>query len=561
MNQLAKSFTLTACALAASVLITACGGGEAGDSTPPTATVTAAASETQGDTTFTFVFSESIGSSFSIEDLVVTGGTPRNFTKVDSVTFTVDVTPTGDVAPALTLPAGKVFDLANNANAVAITSADGSASGDCGSTAPTCAPGTEIPEGSVIIYSDAVTRDGFDARPNWGQTVALDVVTIADNESLKYTFQDGGFGTVGAYEGLTWETNAADVSGKSKLHLDLWSADLTSLKISLIGGGETAVTKELTAGSWNGIDIDLADFVGVDTTQAIQLKIESATGGAVYVDNIYFWGTASGGESGGGNTPNPNAAAGSAGAVALPLLTASYLGDFGAAGDGVFAGDYIGGIDNNGNHATWGTATTAGLASNGNIGYFQDQALSTSSQKLEENGWVGGLVDNPTGVPSFFRYVILNAPATTFADSYMGLYANGPNNGSVDVSGFGAIKFRLWGPAEMYQQSNFNPVIEMKLAGPKVDGCTATGSGGTEIKKTFTADQKIGAASTYKLSLAGWTVVGTCPGYDSAGSVLANLAQVVVTVPGSSFNFTNLNSDGTTYATGVNLGPIIFTAN
>lgn len=252
--------------------------------------------------------------------------------------------------------------------------------------------------------------------------------------------------------------------------------------------------------------------------------------------------------------------------MTLPLLTAALFGDFAGPGDGLFAGDYIGPVDANGNHAQWASATTNGAARNGNIGYFQDSALSTSPQKQEENGWVAGLTDNPLGVPSFFRYVILTAPASGFTNSYMGLYANAPNNGTVDVSSFGAIKFRLWGPAEMYQTAGLNPTLEMKLTGPQVAGCTATGSGATEIRKTFVADQKIGAASTYKLSLAGWSVVGVCGSDTNAtavASVLARLAQVVVTVPGTSFNFTKANTGGTqvTFATGVNLGPIAFTPN
>ena len=249
--------------------------------------------------------------------------------------------------------------------------------------------------------------------------------------------------------------------------------------------------------------------------------------------------------------------------MTIPLLTASYLGDFGAAGDAVFAGDYKGSVDANGNSAAWASAASFGVASNGNIGYFQADSLSNSSQKLEENGWVAGLTDNAGGVPSFFRFFILNAPAASFTDSYMGLFVNAPNNGTVNVSSYGSIKLRAWGPAEMYQGS-FSPTLEVTLAGAKVTGCTTTGSGGTEIKKTFVASQKIGAASTYKLPLAAWTVTGVC-GADTAqtatASVLSALARVVVNVPGTSFNFTAKNSDGITYSTGLNLGPIVFTNN
>ena len=732
MRQLAKPFSLSACALAAAVLVSACGGGSsAPDTVAPTVAITdnvASGATATGPVTFTFTFSEDVGTSFTVEDLVITGGTAGTLTKTDATHFSLVVTPTGTTGTiAVSVAAAKFNDIANNQNtasaslsqafsvtvatapttaaptptplaanvislfsdaytnlsgtdffpnwgqssvvtdfpiagnatkkvtnlnyqgialaapidvsamsslhidvwsAVAgtvsvgiITSAAASGGAalvkelpqtlvagwnsldipltsftgpnltkidqldlvgsgtvfydnlyfwkapsapvSCGTTAPTCAPTTVIPSGAVTIYSDSVTAAGFVPRPDWGQTVTESEVTIASNKSLKYGFLGGGFNTPGAYEGLQWDP--VNVSTKGKLHLDLWSPDLTSLKISLISAGkENAFTQAVTAGSWNSVDIDMSNYTVADKTAIIQIKLEAATAGTLYVDNIHFWGTASAPV---GGTPNPTAAAGSAGTVTLPLLTAAYLGDFGASGNGVFAADYVGGIDTNGNHATWGTAVTSGLASNGNIGYFQDPAISPSSQKIDENGWIAGLIDNAGGVPSLFRYVVLTKPASTFSSSYMGLFVNAPNNGTVNVSSYGSIKFRLWGPAEMYQQSNLSPTLELKLTGPKITGCTATGSGATEIKKTFVADQKIGAASTYKLSLAGWTVGGLC-GTDTTlsnanviASVLANLAQVVVTVPGSSFNFTNPASVATQYPTGVNLGPIIFTAN
>jgi hypothetical protein len=367
------------------------------------------------------------------------------------------------------------------------------------------------------------------------------------------------------------EFTAVDVSAKGKVHFDFWSPELTSVKVSIISPGkENAVTQVLTTKGWNSADIDLSQYNVPDLKGINQIKLEATGSGTLYVDNIYFWGTAAAVVP--GSTPNPTALPGSAGPVTLPLLTSTYLGDFGAAGNGVFAADYVGGVDTNGNHATWPTAVTKGLASNGNIGYYQSVSLSTSAQKLEENGWVAGLTDNAGGVPSLFRFFILTPPATTFANTaYMGLFVNAPNNGTVDVSSFGSIKLRLWGPAEMYQDPSFSPTLVMALQGAKVAGCTTTDSGATEIDKSFTANQKIGAASTYSLSLAagGWTVKGVC-GADTpataVASVLSKLATVAVTVPGTSFNFTHANvktvaTDPTTYATGLNLGPIIFTAN
>jgi hypothetical protein len=235
-----------------------------------------------------------------------------------------------------------------------------------------------------------------------------------------------------------------------------------------------------------------------------------------------------------------------------------------AAGEGLFAFDYKGSLDSLGHYAGWVGGRSDGTPSCGDIGYFNDTAMSASAQKIDEGGWIVGTSLDPGGTPNFFRYFVLTAPSSTFASSYIGLFANAPNNGTLNVSTFGSIKFRMWGPAEMYQQSNLNPVVEMVLSGPKVAGCT-TGSGGTEISKNVTANLKIGAGSAYKVGLAGFTIKGVCGG-DTNGtavaSVLSNLARVAFTVPASSFNFVNANP-GTpvTYSSGINLGPIGFTNN
>ena len=427
----------------------------------------------------------------------------------------------------------------------------GAAGGGGGAMAPTTAPGTVIPSGSTVIYSDAASVMGFDSCPNWGQaTVCAGEQTIAGNKVLKYSALN--------YEGLDWSANPQNVSTKGKLHIDFWSPDLTSVKVSIISAGkENAFTQTLTTKGWNTVDIPLSNYTVPDQTAIIQIKLESTMPGTLYVDNIYFWGTPASG--GGGPVPDM----GSGGPVTIPVASAGDKFGFILTGDAIFANDYIGPVDGLGNHALFAGATTTGAASGGVIGYFNDPLLSTSSQKIEEGGWVSGSIDQQ-GVPNFFRYFVLTGPGSTFASSYMGLFANAPSNGTVDVTSYASLKFLLWGPAGMYEQGNFNPTIEVVLTGPKVAGCVATGSGGTEITQTFTANKKIGAASSYKLAMSGFTVKGLC-GTDTNANAVANvkakLARLVVTVPASSFNFVNPNAGGTTttYSTGVNIGPIGFT--
>jgi hypothetical protein len=423
----------------------------------------------------------------------------------------------------------------------------------CGTTEPNCAPKTVVPADAIKIYTETVSTAGLNPFPDWGQATKYSEATLAANKSLKYTNLN--------YEGI--EFTAVDVSAKGKVHLDIWTPDLATVAISIISKDkENAVSVPLTKQGWNSVDIDLSKYTVPDKKAIFQFKFEATGSGTLFVDNIYFWDVA--GAVVPGTTPNPTAAAGSAGPVTIPVLTAGIYDGFAGTGDAVFAGDYIGKLDANKNHAGWDGAVSNGVANNGNIGYYNDALLDKSAQLLEANGWVAGVTDNAGGVPSLFRYYILAKPQTTYASSYMGLFVNAPNNGTVDVSSYGSIKFRAWGPAEMYQSTKFNPTLEFILTGPKVAGCTSTGSGGTELKKSFVADQKIGAASTYKLSLAGWTVAGVC-GTDTADTAVANvfkaLARVVVNVPAGSFNFTNSNNGQAAFTTGLNLGPIVFTKN
>jgi hypothetical protein len=494
MNRFTKLLALTACAVAASLLVAACGGGDA--SPPPSAAIinggtTAPPPDTQaptvaifddvpattatGPVTFSFVFSEDVGASFTASDVVITGGTAGTFTKVSGTQATLVVTPTPNSAGTITVSVapGSFSDLAGNANTVGASaqqayesvvktqmslpvtfdspsvgyglvgfggaedstvaadptnpankvakvvraanaevyagttitstnaagvqlgfspkipfnandtrmtvrvwspdanipvrlkvedSADpgksveteatvttagawqtltfnfanpvpgtaalnlgfnynkatiffdfgrakatavqktyyfddlsflaGSSGGNCGTTAPTCAPTTAIPAGSTVIYSDASSIAGLDKKPDWGQNpaVVFSEPVIAGNASLKYTF-----GGTALYEGIDWASNPVNVTTKSKLHLDLFSADIGSVKISIISAGkENAVTQAISAGGWNAVDIDLAQYTAPDKTAIIQIKLEPNVAGTLYVDNIYFHGGATG---------------------------------------------------------------------------------------------------------------------------------------------------------------------------------------------------------------------------------------------------------------------------
>ena len=122
---------LTALALAVStLLLSACGGGDAeappasvatpADTTAPVLTITdsVAATTATGDVTFTFAFNEDVGTSFTVDDITVVGGTKGTFTRTGGTGATLVVTPTANSAGTiqLSVAAGRFTDAAGNAN-------------------------------------------------------------------------------------------------------------------------------------------------------------------------------------------------------------------------------------------------------------------------------------------------------------------------------------------------------------------------------------------------------------------------------------------------------------
>lgn len=386
----------------------------------------------------------------------------------------------------------------------------------CGTTTPTCAPTTVIPSGSTVIFSDATSVAGLDMAPDWGQgaSITRSLVTIAANKSEKYIFTGAPF----LYQGIDWSGNPVNVATKGTVHLDFFSPDITSVKVSIIGGSaETGVTKTVTPGSWNSIDIDMALFTSPDKTKIAQIKLEPSTGGTLYVDNIYFYGTAAGGGGGG---------------------SSAFTG-------GVFASDYSGNLG----------ANTAKSDKGGTVGFFLDPRLF--SGKIFEDGAVCGSACNPGGVFNF--YYGIGKPATpTYSDAYFGAFVNAPGNSTADASAFAKVQLKFWGDAESWEKSNFTAQVDVVLQGPANAACT-NGSGRPEITKTVTA-QKIGAGSLYSILKTDFALTQSCGGAYTVNSVWSAVGAVVVRLSGSNFNYVNtVPSTPPSYPTFINMGPISFT--
>lgn len=146
----------------------------------------------------------------------------------------------------------------------------------------TAAPTPTDPAADVIsIFSDAYTNvAGTDFNPNWGQATQVSQVSIAGNNTLKYSGLN--------YQGTQFGANQ-DVSGMNYFHLDYYSATSTALNVYLISPGPVETRKALsvpTTAGWNSVDIPLSDFSPVDMTNVFQLKFDG--NGDIFLDNIYF---------------------------------------------------------------------------------------------------------------------------------------------------------------------------------------------------------------------------------------------------------------------------------
>jgi len=146
----------------------------------------------------------------------------------------------------------------------------------------TAAPTPTYPASDVTsVFSDAYTNlSGSDFSPNWGQVTVSTQVSIAGNNTLKYTNLN--------YQGLQL-ASGTNVSNRTYLHLDYYSANSSALNVYLISTGPVehlhALTVPTTSG-WNSVDIPLSSFAPVNLNDVIQLKFDG--NGNIFLDNILF---------------------------------------------------------------------------------------------------------------------------------------------------------------------------------------------------------------------------------------------------------------------------------
>jgi hypothetical protein len=205
MNHIRSPFALSAVALAATILVAACGGGDAeappaagtsstgtvgaADTVPPTLTISngAAGATATGDVTFTFTFSEDVGISFTADKVTVAGGTKGTFLRVGTTQATLVVSPTANATGTVnvSVAAGAVKDLAGNANAAAST-----VSVAFNTVPPTCVTGggaaAPAAGGTAVVTFDESTAPLLTDFGGEASSIVADPST-ASNKVLKIT--------------------------------------------------------------------------------------------------------------------------------------------------------------------------------------------------------------------------------------------------------------------------------------------------------------------------------------------------------------------------------------
>lgn len=165
-------------------------------------------------------------------------------------------------------------------------------------------PGDRAAEDVIAFYGATYeTIDGINYDPNWGQT---------GHNQVDPAFDPGTGQAILAYPNFNYQGTdfpALNASAMEYLHVDIWVAEGTDrmVKVTPIdnsgeGPAEVLVEVPVTPGAWNSVDIPVEAFTDMSLTSVFQLKFDgqfNADGSAnmdpfdIYLDNIFFWKTAS----------------------------------------------------------------------------------------------------------------------------------------------------------------------------------------------------------------------------------------------------------------------------
>jgi hypothetical protein len=506
--------------MAVCALLSACGGG---DASPPPVVQQTAATDTVAPTavivdnlgaatataavTFTITFSEDVGNSFSVDDIVVTGGTKGVFTRVDATHATLVVTPTADATGsiAVSIAALKFADLAGNGN---------------GTTASAQRAYNTVP--APVVATRLVSFDEATAPVLTGFGGAEDATIVADPTNAANKVAK-----------VVKSAAAADWAGTTV-------SNLANLAVAPIGF--SASNKILTARVWSP-----------DAGIAVRLKAENATDGTKTVET-----EATTTVAGGWQTLSFNFANQVPGTAALNLATTfnklSIFFNFGKTGaQAGGAKTYY--LDD----LSYPTASGSGAGSGPTASVFaskysqQSPVLWTSNEGGEAGRYIDGAVTTGDwwngfapndATPSFYFGYGINVAAKPWG---FGAYVKAPGNATASVAGLSNLKIAVWGNDELM---NSHPTLTVIAKGPAVGACTP------ELKSTIAVSAA--GVQTYTLPLSGFTLQTACSYATVPQAFAGGVTEIHVQVLGANVQYTTPADALGNYANGLNVGPISF---
>lgn len=351
--------TLIASAVATlALLLTACGGGS-GEAPPqqsgstvdagaPVVTITndVSAETATGPITFTFSFNVDVGTTFTAEDVTVTGGTKGAFTRLSGTSATLVVVPDAETAGSVevTVAAGNVSGATGAANAA---------------TSATKAYDTVVP----VVRTALVTFEETPAPALIGFGGAEDATVVADPENgANKVARIVKNATAQVWAGTTLAVCPADGIARlpfsttlTKMSARVWSPVAgipVRLKVENSADRTQSVETEATvsvAAGWQTLTFDFASpapgtaalnpaFTYDKASIFFNFGTDGATTGArtYYVDDLSFVGSSFTASCGGGATTTT---------ITMDEATPPTLSGFGGAEDATIVADPAGGTN------------------------------------------------------------------------------------------------------------------------------------------------------------------------------------------------------------------------
>jgi hypothetical protein len=152
---------------------------------------------------------------------------------------------------------------------------------------PSPTPPDRAAEDVISIFSSHFENlSNVNFNPNWGQSTKVSRVTISGEEVFKYTNFN--------YQGIDLNKRI-NVSEMDYLHVDIWTANASSINLFAISPGpsETPVSLSISKGEWKSYDIPLSSYSSVvDLSNLFQFKFDDSGRGdkpIFYFDNLYFY--------------------------------------------------------------------------------------------------------------------------------------------------------------------------------------------------------------------------------------------------------------------------------